>query len=144
MQGVPVVVDIQGLHLNTIKLGMACSSGEQPQCLSFSPTPVASFHHPQSRALCVQGVPVVVDIQGLHLNTSMDGNPLITPLQMSVQDWGRFQSPGGAWEECPYRRVAPQGAPGSNATAEGSRQEGLEGEGSHVASRKLYAQPASR
>lgn len=76
----------------------------------------------------VQGVPTVVDVQGLQLNTSMDGNPLITALEMSVQDWGRFQSPGGAWEECPYRRIAP----------EQSLQELGKG---HATSRRLHAQP---
>ena len=102
----------------------------------------------------MQGVPTVVDVQGLQLNTSMDGNPLITALEMSVQDWGRFQSPGGAWEECPYRRVAPQGSPrdhGDSSQAQGSHG----GQGGPVrlpenrergaaASRKLQAQPQTR
>ena len=99
----------------------------------------------------MQGVPTVVDVQGLQLNTSMDGNPLITALEMSVQDWGRFQSPGGAWEECPYRRVAPQGSHqgrGGSSQPQGSPG-GQRGpvrlpehlERGSVASRKLQAQP---
>lgn len=47
----------------------------------------------------------MVDVKGLQLNTSMDGNPAVNAEQLLVQDWGRFQSPTGAWQECPYRRA---------------------------------------
>ena len=57
--------------------------------------------------MMLQGVPTLVDVKGLQLNTSMDGDPAVSAQQLLVRDWGRFQSPQGSWEECPYKRAAP-------------------------------------
>ena len=38
------------------------------------------------------------------------GDPLVTPDALIVRDWGRFQSPGAGWEECPYRRSTAFGS----------------------------------
>ena len=48
---------------------------------------------------------------------SSAGDPLVTPGALVVRDWGRFQSPGAGWEECPYRRST---AFGSRLQAEGA------------------------
>ncbi|KAK9814626.1 hypothetical protein WJX72_008927 [[Myrmecia] bisecta] len=51
------------------------------------------------------GVPITVDVKGFQLNTSMAGDPLVSAANLQVSDWGRFQSPAGIWEECPYKRL---------------------------------------
>ena len=60
------------------------------------------------------------DVKGLPLNVSLAGNPVVTREHLLLRDWGRFQSPLGEWEECPYRRQLPPafGAPGLGAGAE--------------------------
>ncbi|KAK9795589.1 hypothetical protein WJX73_000211 [Symbiochloris irregularis] len=67
------------------------------------------------------GVPTTVDVKGLQLNTSMQGDPGVTAQQLVVQDWGRFQSPSGAWEECPYKRTI---APAARTCSSKSQQQG--------------------
>ena len=59
----------------------------------------------------VQGIPTTVDVKGLELNTSMVGDPEVTAAQLAVRDWGRFQSPSGTREECPFKRVSPGTSP---------------------------------
>ena len=63
---------------------------------------------------------VQADVKGLPLNVSLAGNPVVTREHLLLRDWGRFQSPLGDWEECPYRRQLPPafGAPGLGADAE--------------------------
>jgi len=55
------------------------------------------------------GIPLVADVKGLQLNVSLAGEPAVTPAHLVLHDWGRFQSPHGSWEECPYRRAPPRG-----------------------------------
>ena len=59
----------------------------------------------------MQGIPTLIDVKGLQLNASLDGDPAVSAQQLLVRDWGRFQSPSGTWEECPYRRAAPLDPP---------------------------------
>ena len=146
-QDVPTAVNVQDLQLSTsMRTWRSLDVDNKGQI-----NDIRKKRHEVTLQWVMQGVPTVVDVQGLQLNTSMDGNPLITALEMSVQDWGRFQSPGGAWEECPYRRVAPQGS-------HQGRGSSLQPHGSHggrggpvqlperplrrsMASRKLQSQP---
>ncbi len=63
------------------------------------------------------GIPLVADVKGLQLNVSLAGEPAVTPAHLVLHDWGRFQSPHGSWEECPYRRAPPRGAPPGGVAA---------------------------
>ena len=47
------------------------------------------------------GVPTVVDLEGFQFNTSLAGDPIVEPTQITVKDWGRFRLTG---TECPYER----------------------------------------
>lgn len=47
------------------------------------------------------GVPTTVDLEGFHFNTSLAGDPIVEPTQITVKDWGRFRLTG---TECPYER----------------------------------------
>ena len=51
------------------------------------------------------GLPLTVDVKGLELNISLAGSPQISEEKLVVRDWGRFQSPSGQWQECPYKRT---------------------------------------
>ena len=59
------------------------------------------------------GIPTVADVKGLQLNVSLAGDPEVTSARLLLRDWGRFQSPRGAFQECPYRRRLPPGTLGS-------------------------------
>ena len=48
------------------------------------------------------GVPTIVDLEGFQLNTSLAGDPIVEPTQITVKDWGRFRLTGA---ECPYERA---------------------------------------
>ena len=58
------------------------------------------------------GIPTLADVKGLQLNVSLAGDPEVTPAHLLLRDWGRFQSPRGSYQECPYRRRLPPAAPG--------------------------------
>lgn len=47
------------------------------------------------------GVPTIVDLEGFQFNTSLAGDPIVEPSQITVRDWGRFRLPD---LECPYER----------------------------------------
>ena len=72
------------------------------------------------------GIPTVADVKGLQLNVSLAGDPEVTPARLLLRDWGRFQSPRGAFQECPYRRRLPPGALGSAGVVTGASQDGLD------------------
>ena len=72
------------------------------------------------------GIPTVADVKGLQLNVSLAGDPEVTPARLLLRDWGRFQSPRGAFQECPYRRRLPPGAPGLAGPMTGTAHEGLD------------------
>jgi hypothetical protein len=66
------------------------------------------------------GIPLVADVKDLQLNVSLAGDPAVTPAHLVLHDWGRFQSPHGSWEECPYRRTPPRDAPPGGSAAGGA------------------------
>lgn len=72
------------------------------------------------------GIPTVADVKGLQLNVSLAGDPEVTPAHLLLRDWGRFQSPRGAFQECPYRRRLPPGAPGLAGLMTGASHDGLD------------------
>lgn len=49
------------------------------------------------------GVPTVVSLEGFEFNTSLAGDPIVLPTQITVKDWGRFRLTDA---ECPYERTA--------------------------------------
>ena len=57
----------------------------------------------QSLALCCRA-PLQSNSTLYELAVLSAGDPLVTPDALVVKDWGRFQSPGAGWEECPYGR----------------------------------------
>ena len=73
------------------------------------------------------GIPTVADVRGLQLNVSLAGDPEVTPARLLLRDWGRFQSPRGAFQECPYRRRLPPGAAGpAGLMTGGASHDGLD------------------
>ena len=72
------------------------------------------------------GIPMVADVKGLQLNVSLAGDPEVTPARLLLRDWGRFQSPRGAFQECPYRRRLPPGALGAAGLLTGASHDGLD------------------
>ena len=53
--------------------------------------------------ILLAGVPIIVDLDGFQFNTSLAGDPIVKPDQITVKDWGRFRLPS---EECPYQRAS--------------------------------------
>ena len=72
------------------------------------------------------GIPTLADVKGLQLNVSLAGDPEVTPARLLLRDWGRFQSPRGGFQECPYRRRLPPGALGSVGLLTGASDDQLD------------------